>query len=247
MTDLSGLNKNTLNQRALRLLAEVGADASQDNTQLVSRELLRDAIRRGEPLPLGTSVYTTSKGHEVVHGRVYFLDNVSHLDASGQQCNDTLYVDGGALYVVEPHPDFGHLIKTVHAKCIAAVAERTPTGWIAIYTWTWVCAGVPVTYETRWTPDPTRHRAADGKARPALSKDRRALTELRPISQQDEEMFGNMHGRRNDSETFNNWAKNRTPQYGRAASWTLDGQRLDFLMMGVLNDSNTWKRRQNCH
>lgn len=236
----AGLDEATLLRRAERLGAEVGAEPTAGVAHLLSRGLLRDALLGGDALPLGTSVYKTTKGHEVVAERVYELDPISHA-VDDTTCTHALYVDGGALYDVEAHPVHGHLVKIAKADCVGVRVDRTPTGHTAAYEWVLPCGQTQLTHTTTWAPDGSRYRPEDTH-RHDRTKRQMAMTELRPISRADGDKFNDIHGRRNDSESYNAWAKRHTHHHGRAASTTLDGQRLDFLMIAMFNNSITWKR-----
>jgi hypothetical protein len=50
-------------------------------------------------------------------------------------------------------------------------------------------------------------------------------------------------GRRNDAESYNQWFQTSLPHHGRAATLNVAAQGLDFLLAGLVNNSNTWHRR----
>lgn len=237
----SGVDAKVLERRAHRVAAEYDTPATPDITRVLSQDLLRDVLLSDGHLPLGTSVYKTTKGYEISKGRIYALDPISHVTGDGNVCTHELYVDDGALYTVEHDPVEGRLVKTGRGTCTGAVRETTPAGhYTFTSTWAVPCPNGDATYQIRWAPEATRHTQASARAHRTPLQG--ALSELRVISRADEKAFAAVHGLRNDSESYNNWAKRRLPNFGRAASLHFPAQRVDFLATAILNNSITWSR-----
>lgn len=121
-------------------------------------------------------------------------------------------------------------------RCVSASADREAGGaWNRATTWRIPCEHGDFLHELTWRPT--------GKFRGPAAKRLKVhpLTDLRPLARA-HEGFGEVYGRRNDSESYNQWFQERLRHSGRAMSLSLTGQRLDFLMGAVLNNALTWER-----
>lgn len=221
-----------------RLAAEHGVEFTRDIAPLLRPRVLDRLANLGGAQPVGTSVYPTKKGYDVVRGKYFWLGQTTHPTSQGT-CVHDLAVDDGALYTVSPDPEHGWAMKSAKAECISSKPSRGPRGWTVTNTWRVPCHVEAFEHTTRWSP-PAR-RGASPHHEDSRTHLPTALRELRPLSRADGERFGRVHGRRNDSESFNNWYKNRLDHKGRAASLRPARQDVDFLAGALLNNSNTWQ------
>lgn len=183
-------------------------------------------FQQGQPLPLGTSVYPTSKGYEVV--KSYHLKFRTHRE--GECCHE-IHEDDGALYVVGTltvrdqqgaveEPPEGHLFDASDQRLFKIVrvsaqwAERRRTSgslqpstkqpsWQLHTNWSFQCPDHPdVThqFETLWDPSKTEAGPRErGKGSDPFNRIR--------VLPRDDPRFAPTHGRRNVTESVNNTIK----------------------------------------
>ncbi|GAA4722350.1 hypothetical protein GCM10025782_20380 [Pedococcus ginsenosidimutans] len=228
--------------RVLRLAVEYGAAATPAVAQILRRDLLSQMFYSGEPQPVGTSLYKTERGFDVVRSQHHRYGPVTHPTGRGT-CEHELVVDDGALFTLDYHPLDGYPVKVSHVPCVTSTPYQRPDGrWGAYRTFEVPCSEGDFTFQRDWEPDGTRYHpdSKDGDRSPS---DRIGLA-LRPLSRSDGHRFSDFFSRRNDAESFNNWFQNTLPHYGRATSQHLAGQELDFLTAALVNNSITWSNRQ---
>jgi hypothetical protein len=235
-----GLGKDEQTAAMKRLAAEHGVELTRDIAPLLRPRILDRIANLGQPQPVGTSVYPTTNGYDVVRGKYFWLKPVTHQTSSGE-CVHDIVVDDGALYNVFPDPEHGWAMKSTNAECLTSrPSRRGRSGWTVTSTWRIPCELEPFEHTTCWSPssrrEPSPHHEDAHTHLPT------AMRELRPLSRADGARFAAVHGRRNDSESFNNWYKNTLDHRGRAASLRPARQDVDFLTGGLLNNSNTWSR-----
>ena len=184
----------------------------------------------GEPLPLGTSVYPTTKGHEMVRGVVHHYGP----PCADIPCAHDLWVDDGALVDVVRDPVTGFQMKVSTAEAITSVPVRLENGYQLVTTWNLPCHNededTTHTFTTVWTPEPEPN-----------SETQKALAAMRPISRVDER-FSNKHGLRNITESINMWIKSRLSRTRRAGHLHVEDQRLDHLAVAHLSNAGTARR-----
>lgn len=217
---------------------------------------------RGQPLPLGISVYpkawddddedaakkkptkrkettsTTAKQpvkHEKVNSRFHRYGQPLALD-----CAHDLWVDDGALWDVQVNEDGWH-IKSERAVAVTAVPQATARGYTLPITWRLPCAeaiGGAHIFTTDMTPTAQQRR----RSRKYRAQD--AIDLLRPVPRIDLGTFSAVHGLRNITESYHSWIKGRlgTHTKGRAMRLTAGGQFLDHLCAGTLANALTARR-----
>jgi hypothetical protein len=207
-----------------------GADKPQITPLALSDPEAITVFEHNGGLPLGTSVYKTTKGHDVVKSRY-----VRFGQPSETHCPHDLWVDDGALVdvVVDNH---GTHRKVTYATALGSRRVSRPHGYVLKTTWSLPCLATPNGHwiDTEWQPfDHQHHRALKGRDR--------AIDLLRPFPRLDAERFKNHHGIRNASESWNQWFKSTLVRgdQGRAGRLTVEGQALDHLCAALLSNSIT--------
>lgn len=227
---------------ARRLAAEHGAPYTTDVAPLLRRHEVHRLAALGGPLPLGTSIYPTSRSHDIVQGKYFRLPAVTHQTRGGKSCRHDLAVDDGALFTITADPEHGWAMKAGHASCVSSRPSRDAGVWAVTTTWAIPCGTDTFEHTTRWKPRRERHPVrVEGRTQTHLPT---AMRELRPLSRADGARFEEVYGRRNDAESFNNWTKRTLSYKGRAASLRPERQDLDFLAAAILNNAVTWRHRR---
>lgn len=224
--------------RTERRLAAAGLVASPELVSYEHNAQLDELYRSGEPLPVGLCLYPRAKAgtYDVVYSRHHEVEPAVHT-IDGEACTHRLVVDDGALYVVQDDLEREHLMKASMPSCLAATAIRDAqrNTWTRRTTWLIPCEYGDFEQSLTWRPV--------GAFRPPTSERTRVdpLAELRPTARA-HDGFSDVYGRRNDSESYNQWFQSTLRHHGVAMSLTLNGQRLDFLMGAVLNNAITYSR-----
>lgn len=227
-------------KHAERLLASAGLVPTPELVEHERTAAIKRLYDSDEPLPVGLCIYprTGTKSFEVVYSRNHTLEDARHT-VGNRICAHQLVVDDGALYVAEPDIEGEHLLKVAMPKCLAATATRGASGaWSRTTTWQIPCERGDFTHDLTWHPSGVFH--ARGAKHPTVDP----LGELRPLARA-HPGFGAVYGRRNDSESYNQWFQASLRHPGTAMSLSLAGQRLDFLMGAVLNNALTYERAVN--
>lgn len=236
-------------------------DAGALRGQAIDQDEAIARFRRQEPLPLGTSVYETTKGHEVVKSVHAHFRTIRE-----GACRHDIYEDDGGLYVARPlrhHEISDHnraapegelfpgddqrLFKVAPVR--AASATRTPGievfighhgvgPWRMTTTWSFTCPDAPHrvhSFETTWTPhaQPTMPSLSPPKADP--------FNRIRLIPRSDPR-FPKFHGRRNITESLHVSTKRSLGtgmQKGRATRLDTQIQQLQFLCSAIHVNSIT--------
>jgi hypothetical protein len=227
------------------------------------REVLADMLRYQDRMPLGLCIYPTSnRNFDLVRSWSRELDPVDHDGADGT-CVHRLAVDDGGLYEVDPEPDEdGRTVKLRVLRCHTSTPYQGDNGkWATRNHYTIECPNGDLEYTYTWQPTGARHTpATDQKAR--APKDPVGWR-LRPLSRADDlaawynhpqrgranhfdsaRPFSDVYGRRNDTESYNEWYQQSLPHHGRAASLDPASQELDFLLGALLNNTITWANRR---
>jgi hypothetical protein len=193
-------------------------------------------VKRGEPLPVGTSVYPTAQGHKVIQSEFFHYG-----PPTGLPCSHDLWVDDGAFFDVER--DEGWLVKSRRLTAVSATRRRQPDGTYQLQiTWRLPCPDSPEEHQFT-TEARARQRKTSGTDRSAD----RAVQEARPIPRIDQDLFGAIYGQRNITESYNAWAKGRlgtNANKRRAMRLHASGQFLDHLCTGFLANTLTAHRAQ---
>ena len=184
-------------------------------------------------LPLGTSVYETTTGHDVVRGRIRQL-GLRALD----DCQHELWVDDGALVdVIRNGP---HLYKRASATVTRAFKVFDPRleKWDFRIELRLPCSnasGGHHAFAHTWKPRQSKTN------QPRLQS---VLRELHVLPRGDTR-FIDAHGNRNATESYNAWAKARlgtTALGGRGMRLDAGAQFLDHICLGVLANAITARR-----
>lgn len=215
-----------------------GSDPHGSHPMPITVDEAKAAYLRGDDLPLGTSVYETERGHDVVKGRFWrygYLPDVT--------CRHDLWVDDGALFDVTTDPS-GYRFKGTRAITVTShavnesIIPETPA-WELHTTWDLPCAQTGTTHRF------TTVSAPNAKSR-STDHDR-ALSELRPLPRIDADAFATVHGLRNITESYNAWVKARlgtTADGGRAMRLDARAQLFDHLCAAALANDLTWLRHK---
>jgi hypothetical protein len=234
-------NDPTVQARVNRLAAEYGEQPTPDISHILRRDTLADLYYSKAPMPLGTSLYPTERSFDYVQSRYHVLEPVEHSTPTGT-CRHELAVDDGSLFLLDRHPLDEIWIKVQHLPCInSEPVRRTDGRWGTRNTYLIPCEHGDHTYTRTWEPTGTRY-TQDSPETDRAPADMIGC-ELRPLARPDGARFGAVTGRRNDAESYNQWFQDRLPHHGRAATLSVAGQALDFLLAGLVNNSNTWSRR----
>lgn len=254
---IQALGKLKAHSKESALVQESVADraaAGEINLQSsVTRRFLRnDVMARmfhgDEPMPAGLSIYprpsagATQAKYDAVHSTHIALRTTHHA-GDGTSCTHELVMDDGALFTATRTPeDSRTLWKQAYLRCTATRARRVPGGgWVRELDYAVPCPQGAFTYTSTWMPDRARHMPGFGTKSPSD----RLGWRLRPVPRREAELYGPVSTGRNTSESFNAWFKKTLPQQSRAAAITKTLQEVDFLMAGILWNSNTWARAQD--
>ena len=202
-------------------------------TDAEARRLFADE----QPLPLGTSVYprNSDKPADVISSEFH---RYRTLDEEG--CRHDLWVDDGALFAVVPD-GAGRLLKATRAVSTTAVPVPDTAHqreFTVPTTWRLPCSDAPNgqhAFETVLTP-------ADGRGGRPSRGPGKALHDLRPIARADMERFGDIHGTRNITESYNAWFKNLLGKNKRAMRLAPRAQLLDSLCAGTYANALSYWR-----
>ena len=195
---------------------------------------------RGElPTVIGTSVYppSTPNGQFDVVYSTYLFSTATHTTDAGP-CEHTLVLDDGALFTVAIDPVSELLVKEEYLPAISSVRHVRPRGlWGTTTEFLVPCASGDFAWTVTWDPRATRY-TRDSKEE-GRSPDDPIGWRLRTTPRFDRERHRFVDTARNDSESLNKAFKDTLPNK-RGASITGQGQRLDYLLFGVVRNSDTW-------
>lgn len=237
--------------KAQRLAAELGVDAKGLAQMYLRRTTLAEMIRCHEHLPLGTSVYPSSKkDYDLVASWSKPLPAAVH-EVNGQRCEHELAIDDGGLFLTDNDPDTGSPVKTAFLRCSSNTRHLVNGTWQTTSTYRIPCVGGDFDYTRVWAPNGTRYTDASQTKAPTDPIGWR----LRPLSRADDveayynegvdmrditvKRFSQRFSRRNDAESYNEWFQSSLPHHGRASTDVVPAQELDFLLAAVLNNSRT--------
>lgn len=249
-----------LDSQVARTVAEFPhyAGAAKDASYLLRRDALSDMVRYNERLPVGMSIYpTTRRNYDQVRSDVVDLEPAVH-DTDDGPCVHELVVDDGGLFLVEQHPEESYRVKTWFISCIRSTPFERPDGlWGTRNEYMIPCASGDFAYVRDWLPDGVRFTPADTEKEKASTD--RVGWRLRPLCRADDiadwyngsgsfetgrRRFSERFSRRNDAESFNQWYEAGLLHHGRAATLSQRSQELDFLLAALLNNSITWRRHR---
>ncbi|EYR61881.1 hypothetical protein N866_14690 [Actinotalea ferrariae CF5-4] len=186
-------------------------------------------------LPLGTSVYKTTKDHDVVNSVV-----AHYGQPNGVDCPHDLWVDDGALFDVIEYGPARHQFKRARAQAVASRRIKTPSGFAVWTTWLLPCTLQPSGHLFDTETRPRVHRASPGGA-----ERKKAEGQLRPVARMDTAAFQSTYGLRNITESVNSWfkkllANNNTG--GRAMRLNVQAQAVDHLCAMFVLNAITYER-----
>ena len=232
---------NAFSERIAALAVRLGVKVDNINEPILRTDVL-GRMHRGERLQrVGTSVYPTTKGYDVAYGYFAFV-TATHQGASGARCEHDLVMDDGALFTVGIDELGEELVKTAHLPCQAATAvfDAVAGTWGTTSTYLVPCEKGDFTYTRTWAPSDTRYTKGDGHKAPEAQDP--IGWRLHPISRTDPKRFKDVEQGRNDSESYNAQFKRSLPGKSRTrgSAITLAGQELDFLLGGLVANSETW-------
>ncbi|MFI2754179.1 hypothetical protein ACGIF2_15755 [Cellulomonas sp. P22] len=225
-------------ERAQRALVAAGLAVTPELVRYEQDAALDRLYTSDVPLPVGLCLYPRSKSnsYEIVYSQHHEIETAEHT-VDGERCAHRLVVDDGALYVAEEDIEREHLVKTAMPVCTEATAHLDRGTWNRRTTWQIPCERGAFAHELTWRPAGTFHPKRTTGRTPRVDP----LAELRPLARA-HEGYGEVFGRRNDSESYNQWFQAGLRHPGVAMSLSLGGQRLDFLMGAVLNNAITYGR-----
>lgn len=196
-----------------------------------------ERFRAGQSLPLGTSIYQTTKGYERVNSKFHRLPLPKPLASCAQP--HVLWVDDGALFDSYLSHDGVWWKRPRAATAVEAKPLPRDCGtWSLPITWHLDCPAAPEgrhEFTTHWNPAPGRTKAVSN-----------ALLELRPVPRYADEQFGPIHGLRNITESFNQWLQKALGQHKRATRLNVDQQAVEHLCAGMLANAITYHRYLLC-
>lgn len=245
-----------------RRIAELGTASNKDLARYFRRDVIGDMLRYHERLPLGLSIYPTSNNNfDLVRSFARKLEPLTHATPTGD-CVHRLALDDGGLFEIADHAENATPIKMRVLQCRRSVPVQRPDGrWATENHYTIPCDHGDVDYVRRWEPEAVRY-TPESTEKDRASKDPVGWR-LRPLSRADDiaawyntdrdtwvdhrtspQPFNDIFGRRNDSESFNQWYQRSLPHHGRAASLSQHAQDLDFLLGALLSNCNTWQNRR---
>lgn len=231
-----------LNARVALTAASAGAELTGITEALVRRDQIQDAYRGDRLLPVGTSIYPTTDGYDLVYG-AFFHAPAQHVTATGETCTHDLVVDDGALYTVTFDPLTETLLKESHLPCASSrPVSRRAGAWGRVSSYDVPCGDRAFRFEMTWEPD--RARGARSRTAATPSHDR-ICARLHPVTRADVDRFEFVTRGRNDCESYNSWFKRSLPGKDRDRGSALTGERqlLDFLLCAVVKNSDTWAAR----
>lgn len=191
-------------------------DGSRGTTSLISDEEAKERYEKQQPLPVGMSVFPTTKGSEVIRSRNQRIGY--HYD---RDCRHMLWLDAGALHLVRDSEQArqqlrqtdsvgqGSLVDRLDltpvkiAPVLASTATRTHNGqnWTLHTTWEYPCPNNPnITHRLDYDHCP----AQPAHIRPGTLHHQ--LHRVRTIPRIDPR-FPAIHGRRNVTESIQNSLK----------------------------------------
>ena len=227
------INKNVAREKVDAPKGSRGAKKRSSTYPRLSKKQAVDLHTTGLPLPLGTSVYETAKGYEMVRGHVYHLGAIP----ADIACAHDLRVDDGALVDVSYDQAAGYEVKVAHATAITSTVEPVHGGHLLVTEWRLPCVndpGIEHEFTTVWNAtEPLEGRGGRRRA---------ALAAARPVPRLDTERFPNIHGLRNITESINAWIKKHLSPTGRAGHLHYENQVLDHLLICYLSNAGTARR-----
>lgn len=215
-----------------------------------------DAVR---DLPLGLCYYPTTSDSDRIHSWYQELQPLVH-DTPAGPCTHRIAVDDGALFLIADDIYGGTLPVKIRAlSCRESRRRRGADGkWSVTHSYTVPCSHGPFEHTRTWTPTGTRF--TPDSAETDRSPQDKIGWRLRPLNRADDVLpfynegvplkelrrrghkgpFSQLHGRRNDAESYNHWYQSSLHNQGRAASQSVAAQELDFVLGALLNNSRTW-------
>jgi hypothetical protein len=238
-TDAHRYSQEQIDHYVATVAREKNLEARGRVDRLLRSDILGQMYRGERPTAIGTSIYpstTAECGYEVVYSS-YLFTTARHDTAHGP-CEHTLVLDDGALFTVTVDPVSELLVKDEHLPAISSVRNaRSGGAWGTTTHFLVPCQTGDFEWTYTWTPAPTRHTrdSARQNRSPADPFGWRLRTTPRLVRD---------HHRvvtraRNDSESLNKAFKDTLPSK-RGASIHAQGQRLDYLLFGVMRNSDTW-------
>lgn len=210
----------------------------------IAHKIAIEQFVKEEPLPVGTSVYRTNKGHEVVRSHAHPLPVPKELAACSRA--HVLVVDDGALFDCTLSDDTTDPIWWKRPKAASAVEAKPLPGsrglWTLPIAWHLECPHAPGgrhEFTTHWKP-------AAGRAASASQGICKAIRDLRPVPRYAEATFAPIHGLRNITESFNQWFKKTLGQHKRAMHLDVEAQFVDHLCAGMLANAISYHRYLLC-
>ena len=231
-----------LPDRISAVAANAGLEVDDMTRPLLRRAVLQSLFDHDRLPPVGTTLYPTTNGYDVVFGYC-FTTTATHPDATGTECVHDLVVDDGALYTYEFDQDSARLVKTHLLRCTAATGYITARGTHGVrQSYQVPCPHGEFTYTRTWEPEATRFAPEDTNRPPAADP---IGWRLHPIPRADEARFAAIGRDRNDSESYQAWFKRTLPglRRERAAAIEHVSQDLDFLLGALLANAQTWANR----
>jgi hypothetical protein len=221
----------------------------------------------GQPLPLGVSVYPTSKNYDVTNSKFLRLG-----DLVQDSCTHELYVDDAALFAVARDASSPAKLKVARAIALRETSRKSSRGqstgdaptvtdgeakepgearpqagenwddcWTHRVDWTLACPdhpGITHSFATVWRPFERQFFAEANEAEYSGT----ALKDLRSLSRSDQETFLAIHGFRNIAEALHAWLKARlgtTKNRGRASRLDPNQQLIHHLGLCFLANAIT--------
>jgi hypothetical protein len=221
--------------------AQFTVDGQKYRPWRIAKAIAVERFRAGQSLPLGTSIYQTTKGYERVNSEFNLLPRPKPLASCARE--HVLWVDDGALFDSYLSDDGVWWKRPRAATALEAKPLPADDGtWSLPITWHLDCPDAPEgshEFTTHWNPAPGR----TGAASRGISK---ALRELRPVPRYADEQFGPIHGLRNITESFNQWFQKTLGQHKRAMRLNVPQQAIEHLCAGMLANAITYHRYLLC-
>lgn len=237
-----GVSKETLTAKHGVLVLTKPVARPDTHQRTVTGGLLSEAnaiaaFKRSEALPLGTSVFPTSRGHEMVRTYAYRFGPIPDT-----ACAHDLWVDGEALVDVAREKEYSQPLKVAHARAVRASRHTYKSGRFGIATlWSLPC---PDAGEHHFTTISQPRR--DEKEKP-LGEIGKTINAASPIPRAASETFADGYGFRNWSESFNSWFKahlGTSAGTARAMRLRPAHQAIDHLCVGLLANSITYRHHR---
>jgi len=238
-TDAQKYSKDQIDQYVATVAREKGLEPRGRVQRVLRSDIHRQMCEGKRPTPIGTSVYPSGKeedAYDVVYS-TYLFTTATH-DTEHGACEHTLVLDDGALFTVTIDPVSELLVKDEYLPAITSVRHARRNGLWGVTTQFLVpCRTGDFAWTYTWDPSATRYTRDSGQLHrsPADPFGWR----LRTTPRIDRDQHSIVTAARNDSESLNKAFKD-TLSNKRGASISAQGQRLDYLLFGVVRNSDTW-------